>query len=564
MPMTSPASLSTIKPSDLPAPPQSALEMLRACSRSDVDNRQLAGFARTDPVLTAEVLRVVNTPLFGIGREVNSVQHAITLLGVRALRNIVLCLLVREAVTQQTIPGVDITRFWEDSLRRAVAARLIGPQFGLDADDCFSAGLLQDFGLLILFYLQPQFAGHFAEFRELDPAQRLARELALFGHTHEQILAVLAQQWSLPAALSAAIASHHGGQGGGKLARVLHAADWINALFCVRDVNALLDKVRSMLVCEFQLTGQEIDTLLGELPAQVHSAAHSLGLDITQQADFEQLLRQANSRLAKENMSYQELTWQLEKAIAERDRLAQELNREIAIAREVQQRLMPDRTPADYPLQGINLPARNISGDFFDYFAQPDGSIWFALGDVSGKGINAGLLMAKTASLFHCLAKHLSDPAQLLGIINNEICENSVRGFFVTMIAGIFHPTSRQVQLVNAGHLPALVIRHDGEVLRLPAAEPPLGIVADTRYRLSAPVALNDASLYLYTDGVTEAPLAEGQMLQEDGLIYLLQRHQALAPVQRLQAIVQAIEPAGGARASLHDDITLLLIDGRY
>ena len=131
MPMTSPASLSTIKPSDLPAPPQSALEMLRACSRDDVDNRQLAGFARTDPVLTAEVLRVVNTPLFGIAREVNSVQHAITLLGVRALRNIVLCLLVREAVTQQTIPGVDVTHFWEDSLRRAVAARLLGPQLGL-------------------------------------------------------------------------------------------------------------------------------------------------------------------------------------------------------------------------------------------------------------------------------------------------------------------------------------------------------------------------------------------------------------------------------------------------
>jgi len=110
--MTNPATLETIKPSDLPAPPQSALEILRACSRDDVDNHQIAGFAQTDPVLTAEVLRVVNTPLFGIASEVSSVQLAITILGMRALRNIVLCLTVREAVGQHKIPGFDLTYFF--------------------------------------------------------------------------------------------------------------------------------------------------------------------------------------------------------------------------------------------------------------------------------------------------------------------------------------------------------------------------------------------------------------------------------------------------------------------
>ena len=537
--------------------------MLRACSREDIDNRQLAGFALSDPVLTAEVLRVVNTPLFGIATEVNSVQHAITLLGMRALRNIVLCLLVREAVAQHTIVGLDITHFWEDSLRRAVAAKLLGKHADLDADECFSAGLLEDFGLLVLFYLRPQFVDQFAPMRELEPPVRLQRELALFGHTHEQVLGMLAQQWSLPSALGKAIASHHSGHAGGKLAQVLLAADWINALFCARDVNVLLDKVRAMLAAEFQLATQDIDILLGELPGRVQSAAHSLGLDIMQQPDFEQLLRQANSRLAKENMSYQELTWQLEKTIAERDRLAQELDREIAIAREVQQRLMPDQVPADFPLQGVNLPARNISGDFFDFFTQADGSIWFALGDVSGKGINAGLLMAKTASLFHCLAKHVPDPATLLGMINDEICESSVRGFFVTMIAGIYDPASARLQLVNAGHLPALVLRRDGVVERLPATEQPLGILPSVRFSLSAPVVLQDASLYLYTDGVTEAPLAADRMLEEQGLIELLMQHQALAPVQRLQAIVQAIGQAGDNTLALHDDITLLMINGK-
>ncbi|MEJ2398066.1 MAG: HDOD domain-containing protein [Gammaproteobacteria bacterium] len=73
-----------IKPADLPAPPQSALEMLRACCRDDIDNKQLAVFAQTDLILVAEVLRLVNTPLFGIAQEVSAVRHAISLLGILA------------------------------------------------------------------------------------------------------------------------------------------------------------------------------------------------------------------------------------------------------------------------------------------------------------------------------------------------------------------------------------------------------------------------------------------------------------------------------------------------
>lgn len=555
---TSPA-LSKIKPADLPAPPQSALEMLRACSRENVNNKQLAEFAQTDPILTIEVLRVVNTPLFGIAHEVTSVRHAISLLGVRALRNIVLCLMVREAVQEHAVPAFDITLFWEDTLRRAVTARWLGAKIGLDKDECFTAGLLQDFGLLILFYLHPEVAGEFTRLHAQDPAQRYQSEKALFGIGHDEVVTMLVTQWSLPQSLGDAIGQHHQtGAQGGKLSQVLAASDWVNAVFCVPEINTVLEKVRNMLTAGFGLTLTEIEQQLTELPNAVMDTADSLGLHIQSQADFEQLLRQANSRLAKENIDYQELTWQLEKAIAERDRLAAELNQEIAIAQEVQRHLMPDMTPGTLPVYGLNLPARNISGDFFDYQQLRDGNICFALGDVSGKGINAGLLMAKTASLFHCLAKHTQDPARLLAIINNEICETSVRGFFVTMIAGIYNPQSREVRLVNAGHLPALVIGRDQSVRTLEASEQPLGILPDCRFTLSAPITLQGSALYLYSDGVTEAKMADGSMLEREGLVTLLQQHGTKPPMQRLQAVVDAIRP----QQQLHDDITLLMIGG--
>ena len=557
--MPIPATLHQIKPADLPAPPQSALEILRACSRDDIDNKQLADFAQTDPILTAEILRVVNTPLFGIGHEVTSVRHAISLLGIRALRNIVLCLMVREAVQRHMIPAFDITLFWEDTLRRAVTARWLGVQLQLDKDECFTAGLLQDFGLLILFHLQPESAGEAASMRALDPVQRYQREKALFGIGHDEVLAMLVSLWSLPQSLGDAIGHHHRTDASlSKLSQVLYASDWVNALFVVADINPVLEKARVLLEANFGLHATEIEQQLSETPGAVMAAANSLGLHIKTQADFEKLLRQANARLAKENTDYQELTWKLEKTISERDRLAAELNQEIAIAQEVQRRLMPATTLSGLPVYGLNLPARNISGDFFDYLQLRDGTICFALGDVSGKGINAGLLMAKTASLFHCLAKHNQDPARLLAIINNEICESSVRGFFVTMIAGIYNPQTRQVRLVNAGHLPALVLGHDKELNIVEASEPPLGIVPDCRFTLSQPIELAGAALYLYSDGVTEAKTHSGVMLERAGLIKLLLQHQDKPPAQRLQAVVDAIRP----QQQLHDDITLLMISG--
>ena len=533
--------------------------MLRACAREDVDNNQLAEFAQTDPVLTAEMLRVVNTPLFGIAHEVTSVRHAVSLLGVRALRNIVLCLMVREAVQQHATPAFDITLFWEDTLRRAVTARWLGARRGLDKDECFAAGLLQDFGLLILFYLHPEVAGEYVSMRAQDPVQRYTHEKAVFAITHDDVMMLLLKQWSLPQSLGNAIGHHHQTDGqNSTLAQVLFASDWVNAVFCVAEMNPVLGKVRNILTAEFGLTEVEVEQQLAELPAAVMEAADALGLHIPTQTDFDQLLRQANTRLAKENTGYQELTWQLEKAIAERDRLAQELNQEIAIAQEVQRHLMPDTTANNLPVYGLNLPARNISGDFFDYQRLRDGNICFALGDVSGKGINAGLLMAKTASLFHCLAKHSQDPAKLLAIINNEICETSVRGFFVTMIAGVYNPQSREVRLVNAGHLPALILGR-GQVPRLLAAsEQPLGILPDCRFTLSDPIPLRGSTLYLYSDGVTEAKTADGKVLEREGLVTLLQQHQDKAPMARLQAVVDAIRPP----QLLHDDMTLLMING--
>ena len=138
------------------------------------------------------------------------------------------------------------------------------------------------------------------------------------------------------------------------------------------------------------------------------------------------------------------------------------VRRELELAAEIQRSLLPEAEADDFPVHGINRPARTVSGDFFDFFPLADGRICFALGDVSGKGMNAALLMAKAASLFRCLGKTIHQPGRLLAQINAEIAETATLGMFITMVVGIYDPRTGIARFSNAGHEPLQLYAPDG------------------------------------------------------------------------------------------------------
>jgi len=570
--MSQPASLEQLKPSDLPSPPQAALQILHACSQDDVSSTELSILAEKDPVLTAELLRVVNTPFFGLSRKVQSLSHAVTILGQRTLRNLVLCLSVRDAIGEDAIPGLDTTAYWEDSLRRAVSARLLGAQLQQDSDDCFTAGLLQDFGLLVLFYLRPEMALDWEELRSLDPEARFSTEQQYFGHSHTDVITLLADAWDLPDELGQVLGAHHHceaiapGDNSSKnqqqLCQILYCADWMNAIFTSSDKSSVLSHTQQLLQDHCGMQEEAISTCLNTLAEEMETAASSLGLRIETQPDFEQIMRDANIKLAEANLSYQELTWKLEQTLKERDALALELEKELQLAREIQESLLPKELSDDFPITGLNVSARQLSGDFYDYFVLKDGRIYFNLADVSGKGVYAALLMAKTSSLFHCLGKHIHEPDKLLAHINNELHETAIRGMFVTMIAGIYDPRTGSVKMVNAGNPPALIFSPGNKVQAIEATASPLGILPNSLFPLAPEIHLGEKDcMYLFSDGATEGYLQEGgEMLGLPGLLKLIMSMHNLAPKDQLQAI---IEKFSAASATLHDDITIMLIEGK-
>lgn len=561
--MNAPASLTSIKPADLPAPPQEAIRIVHACTRTDVTNRQLGEIISHDPVLTAELLRVVNSAFFGFRVKVRSAAHAVTVLGHRALRNLALCIAMRDALSPDAIPGLDIRGFWESALRRAVSARVLSDLAELDGDECFSAGLLQDFGLLVLFYLYPEQTTAWEHLSRMTPDDRYAAEQSLFRVTHEKIGLLLAQTWGLPEDLVDAIGYHHNpdaacaSETSGRLAMVCRCADWMATVFTSEETRPVIHQCRTLLGEAYGIEPGLVHDRLDHVAQGMKDAASALNFRVGTQTEFSAIVREANLQLAEENLSYQEITWELEHALEERDRYATELNSELELAREVQRHLLPTGIVDCPGLWGINISARQVSGDFYDYFRLPDGRIYFCIADVSGKGMNAALLMAKASSLFHCLGKGVDRPAQLMGMLNREICETSVRGMFVTMAAGIIDPAEGSVTLANAGHLPLLHVIAGGAIKEYPALGPPLGVLPDSRFAEES-FSLQDGSLYLCTDGIIEARTASGRELGMQGFQDLIRRYARLPSHLRLQRILEQVR---GNKESASDDLTLLLIE---
>jgi phosphoserine phosphatase RsbU/P len=562
---TSPT-IDAITPADLPIPPEGAFRIIQACNQKNVDAQRLGKLLEQDPVLTIEVLRIANSAYFGFSGKINSVARAITVIGQLTLRHIVLCIAMRDTLKPEQLPALSIEAFWTSALRRAVCARSLANAVALDADLSFTIGLLQDFGLLVLFYLYPNRIAEWPHLAELAPDDRHIMEWQLFGSLHDQVGLQLAESWNLPEELASAMGSHHhpppldaDGESAG-YCRLAQCADWMAAVFTCTDKRHTLEVCQTLLNHHFGLSVQAADDLLAHIHVELPEAAQAFGFDLGEQPAYESVMQQANLRLLEENLSIQEMNWQLEQVLKQRDRVAAELKQELDLAREVQRSLLPADLKEQLGVFGLNLSAKAVSGDFYDFYRLYNGRIAFCIADVSGKGMHAALLMAKASSLFHCLGKSIHDPAKLLSMINREIIETSIYGMFITMAAGVIDPDSSRVVVSNAGHLPLIRMHGREAVAEYAASSPPLGILPETQFN-NETFELGSDSLYLYTDGMLEAKISADQRQGKAGLLSLFGKYTSHPPVERLQLILGGLRQA--TLTDMEDDMTLLLVEGQ-
>jgi sigma-B regulation protein RsbU (phosphoserine phosphatase) len=293
-------------------------------------------------------------------------------------------------------------------------------------------------------------------------------------------------------------------------------------------------------------------TAWGSVELAVEAMRRGVGDFIQKPWDNARLLQTLRAQLEAGRARRREQRLQAQRAEAEA--------RELAAALEIQQSLLPQSVPQ---LRGCELatawqPVRAVSGDFFNIIQFDKQSAALCIGDVSGKGMPAALVMSNAQALVNAFAKPGRAPRELCALVNRALCGQLNTGKFVTFFYALFDARRRCLRYTNAGHNPPLLVRRDGTSTTLARGGAVLGVFGDGLYEQGEVQLAAGDRVLLYTDGITEAMNAAGEEFGEARLRELLIKHRAL-DAEALQARIMAAvsEFCGG---HFQDDATLLIL----
>ncbi len=238
---------------------------------------------------------------------------------------------------------------------------------------------------------------------------------------------------------------------------------------------------------------------------------------------------------------------------------------ELQIARDIQMSILPKIFPPfpdrkELEIHATMRPAKEVGGDFYDFFFVDDDHLFFSLGDVSGKGVPASLFMAVTKTFLRATVDIGIEPDYVMTYVNNKLCEGNDSCMFVTMICGVLNVRTGEVFCADGGHNPSLYIRLPDEVefMDLPRSMA-LGVMEEMQYKMKQFVMRPGETIFMYTDGVTEAMNVNNELFSDERLKDDMFRMKELSVRQICDNMMESIDDfARGAPQA--DDITMLVL----
>jgi diguanylate cyclase (GGDEF)-like protein len=354
---------------NLPSLPTVAIKVLELSRREDASVDELAVAIQQDPALTAKVLRMVNSSLYGLSREIGSINQAVGLLGLRSVKVMALSFSLVESVAGDDSDGFDYAAYWRRALTTAVAARLFGKAVAPRvADEAFVSGLLADLGTVAAWRCAPE------AYRPMHQEWRSSKdslpkvELRHFGFTHAKMSAALLERWGLPEAICQTVGAHHG-EGlsevtvGAELARVVHAAAIVSDLFCQEIASTQLDSVKQLCIDAIGIEPAALEEVLHAIDEHVTTTASMLSVKVGDTVNYAQLQGEAAMQLAQLSMQAEAERRMSEKreqaAIAESTRLHEEKKQILEVASTDGLTKIANRAAFDKRLEEAQAQARS-------------------------------------------------------------------------------------------------------------------------------------------------------------------------------------------------------------
>ena len=257
---------------------------------------------------------------------------------------------------------------------------------------------------------------------------------------------------------------------------------------------------------------------------------------------------------------YNKLMSKLETSEEEKNKWRERISKEVKLAVKVQENFLPKRNLKNYPVQGINIAAREVSGDFFSFYPHND-SVYFIIADVAGKGIHAGMVMAKASTLFEIMSRDKVDVDEIAFHMNNDLFLTKTSGMFVTSIIGNYNLITGEISWVNAGHQPALIRDKSGNFEEFESKSPPLGVIIQktkSNYSINK-INLNSNRLYAFTDGLSESLDENNQEIGIEGSKKVINNNFSKNVNDELNNITKEITNSSKIK-KLSDDLTIVVI----
>lgn len=236
---------------------------------------------------------------------------------------------------------------------------------------------------------------------------------------------------------------------------------------------------------------------------------------------------------------------------------------ELLIARNIQMSMLPMKFPAfpertDIDIYAQLIPAKEVGGDLYDYLIRNE-KLYFCVGDVSGKGMPAAMVMAVTRALFRTATSHESNPGKIASGINELLVEDNESNMFTTMFIGVLDLPTGRLRYSNAGHNAPILINASGAEMMQCDANIPLGVMENWRFTTQEILLQQQTTIFMYTDGLTEAENTKYEQFKEERVIKMAQSH-GLSPKTIIEQMQDSVSQFTGD-AQQNDDLTMLAVE---
>ena len=521
--------------------PSVAAQVVALTSDPTCEMNHLERIIHSDGVMSMRFLALANKASFSRGQEIRDLRGALVRLGLRRVRNVALCMGMHDLLPSGSGDGpLRMDDFWRYSLATASCAQELARRRGsISGEDAWLVGILHGIGIAALDQkLGDEFRRALQE-ADATGAPLASAELSILDFHHGELGGRILKAWNLPQVFVAVVAAYPDEDAPAEATEEvrLQIATLRAAIATVRAIGfghngdgtpALSVKD---LCLQLDLDEAALTELASEIDNEVANLSRLVGLD-TPEGAVNQALEASKRQVARLGLEG------FDESVARQD-----LEDQLSMARDIQQRLLPEAMPEIPGCQvaALNRPSLHVSGDYYDFLTLPDGATGLVVADVAGKGMPASLLASNLQASLRALSGVVGDPGDLLAAANTSLLDGTDPELFATLFLAAIDADGRRLTYASAGHNPPLLLHADGSLDWLKPAGTPLGLFPAAKYPVT-PVDLSPGDLLvIYTDGVTEAADPTGAEFSAAGLEAVVRKNTTAKPTDLVACIANAV-----------------------